>query len=354
MGEWRIRPSYKMDLACFCNLFFEDPHGLKKHREGYERFKDVIKSRDDLGAFVKESFNKGLMVGVYAASVLALIDYDGYDIDEICKIFEDEAMYNIIEASVIENNIPIELYKGLLLPILPKLGDLLRYVHDNGFKEYWLGECLPELQSRIKEFEISSEKYPVIKAVNDLLGFKKVQDEYLDLYLCKFVAPYGIGLNHGFISDASWNFEDTVSVAVHELIHAPFSRKRIAEMTDILFEDDFVQEAKAKLPPTSGYSLPAMFIEENFVEGTHIYLSEKLGVEKDPLTYLINHDFGSHVLSVILYDALKKGYREKEESIEKVVERLMEENILTPGNMRKRYQEIYEEAGLGDKHPFVK
>ncbi|MFO7612743.1 MAG: hypothetical protein R6W99_09725, partial [Clostridia bacterium] len=104
---------------------------------------------------------------------------------------------------------------------------------------------------------------------------------------------------------------------------------------------------------SSGYGKPEDFLEENIVEGTHIYLSEVMGVEKNPLKYLSEHDSGSHVVSAIIYDALKRGYRKKYGSVEEIVWKLMDEGPLKPGSMKESYIRIYEEAGLLDICPFA-
>lgn len=350
MNEWSIKPSYKLDLASFSNLYCQNQEVIEKHQDGYERFKEIIEARQDLVAFAKSLLEQGIIIGVNTATILSLVDYDGYDIDEICRILDDETMHPILEKYVEEQNLPYQIYE-MMLSALPFISDLLHYTHHNGFYEYWLEECLPAIQAKCIEFEEASQQYPIITEVNNLLGFESIQTKTVTLYLCSFNAPHGVGLKNAFISDIRWQFDDTVAVAVHELIHPPFSRKNIKKMTDLLWDDEFIKEGKERLPAYS-YHLPEEFIEENLVEGTHIYLSEKLGVEKDPLKYLIDHDNSSHVVSVILYDALKKGYREQVDTIEQVVEKLILEGSLKPGNIRDKYKQIYEDADMGDDHPF--
>lgn len=351
MSEWIIMPSYKLDLACFTNLFFKDPIGIERHREGYERFKDVIDARPDLVSFAKEGLQQGIMIGVYAASLLSLIEYNGADIDEICSIFDDKKKHLLIQEFLKKLNSPPEMFERIKT-ILPLCSDYLRYLHNNGFYEYWKEECLPNIENKCREFEESAHKYPVVTEVNRLLGFESVKRKQITLYLCSFNAPYGIGLVNSFISDIRWKFEDTVAIAIHEMIHPPFSRDKIREISDYLWQDDFVREGKERLSIASGYHLPEEFIEENFVEGAHIYLSEVMGVESDPLKYLLDHDNASHVLSVILYDALKKGYREKLNTIEEVVETLIADRSFKTGNIRAKYRQIYLDAGMGKLHPY--
>lgn len=142
-----------------------------------------------------------------------------------------------------------------------------------------------------------------------------------------------------------------MAIAIHELIHPPFERTVIKQMAHTLWQDSFFRKAKNLLPPSSGYRRPEDFLEENLVEGTHLYLSELMGVEKNPLSYLLQHDHGSHVVSVILYDSLKKGYRDKTKSMQETVELLIKDQILQPGLIEKNYYHICRQANLLDAVP---
>ena len=345
MSEWIIKPSYKLDLACFCNLFYKADMVIDKHREAYEIFKDRIDRRNDLVEFSKGMLAEGYMIGVAMASLLDLIDYNGGDIDEICSIMDDESTRPILDEFITKSGYTEEL-REKVLALLPIMSDMLHYVHSMGFFEYWHDECIGHIKNKCDEFTLLADRYPVVSTVNDILGIHGDRKPPVTLYVCRFSAPYGIGLTNAFISDVRWNFEDTVAIALHELIHPPFKRGTIREMADGIWKDDFFRKAKGLLEASSGYGKPEDFLEENLVEGTHIYLSEEMGVEKNPLKYLAEHDSGSHVISAILYDALKKGYGDKAGSIEEVVWKLIEEGPLKPGKIEENYLRIYNEAGL--------
>lgn len=351
MNEWHITPSYKLDLACFCNLLTKAEMVLERHKDGYNAFSDIIHARPDLLAFADNLLQQGLMAGTATASLLSLSDYNGEKIEDICHIFDDDSNHPLITNHLIENSFSGDI-PFVLQSILPMMSDMLKYFHKQGFHDYWRKVSLPAILDKLTSFQEAAVRYPVVSRVNQLLGCESVKSPRVTLYLCSFNAPYGIGLKNAFISDIRWCFEDTVAVAVHELIHPPFDRTVIRQMTEVIREDAFFQEAKGLLPPSSGYHLPEEFLEENLVEGTHLYLSELLGVEKDPLRYLLNHDFGSHVISVILYDALKKGYRDETRTIQETVERLIREGALAPGQIKQHYLAIYQQAGLADQVPF--
>lgn len=349
--EWRIIPSYKLDLACFCNLLTKAAIVLEKHKAGYDAFSDVMAARPDLLSFADSLLQQGLMVGTATASLLSLSDYNGEDIAEICRLFDDDSQHPMITNYLVENDFSGDI-AHVLQNVLPQMSGMLRYFHTHGFQNYWQDNRLPAIREKQLAFQQAADRYPVISKVNQLLGFESVRSDQVTLYLCSFSAPYGIGLKNAFISDIRWCFEDTVAIAVHELIHPPFDRAVIRQMAQSIWQDEFFREAKGLLPPSSGYHLPEEFLEENLVEGTHLFLSEQLGVEKDPLRYLLQHDSGSHVVSVILYDALKKGYRDETGTIQETVERLIREGALAPGQLRAHYLAVYRQAGLADQVPY--
>ena len=351
MSEWIIKPSYKLDLACFCNLFTEDQLMIDRHQDAYGKFIDRMRIRPDFFDFAKSLQQQGILIGGATASLLSLTDEDSFVISRICEILDSVALRPLVLDYLDENGLSSEAPK-IIETILPVLSDMLHFIHESGFLAYWIDECQPLIQQKCDLFSKQAAAYPVVSKVNQLLGFKSVNADQVSLFLCSLSAPYGIGLKNAFISDIRWQFKITAAVAVHELIHPPFSRLRIKEITEILWEDDFLKEAKSRLPVSSGYHLPEQFVEENLVEGTHIFLSEEMGIEENPLKYLIEHDHASHVLSVILYDALKQGYRDRTATIEETINLLMSEGKLIPGHIRNSYMSIYKKAGLQDMVPF--
>lgn len=318
MVERAITTSYKLDPACFCCR------------------------RKDLIDFSKALLSEGFMIGVAMASLLSLHEYNGMEIDEICSVSDDAKKRYIIDGFIEENGYPDEL-REKVISVMPVMSDMLIYIHNNGFFEYWNEGCLPGLTEKCSEYMENAEGYPVVTKVNEILGSKSIKSPKVTLYLSYFSAPYGIGLRNAYISDIRWNFENTVAIALHELIHPPFDRKRIREMADIISKDEFFMEAKIKLPVSSGYHNPEDFLEENTVEGTHIYLSEVMGVEEDPLGYLLEHDYGSRVISAVIYNALKNGMRSHYDSIEEVVEALLSDESLKTGKIKEVYDRIYKE-----------
>jgi len=352
MTLWNISPSYKFELACVCNLFSNQDRYIKAHPEGWEKFKHLFSNPQyqKLAAMLNE---QGFIISSALIAIFDSFDYNGGDIDEICMVTEDQELRaTVLRSYFLDNNIISPEQWEQYSPLMPQLTDMARYVHEGGFAQYWQDNCLPEIRIRCQEFMAQAGQYPVIEEVNTLLGPKyALTNEAITLYLCKFSAPHGTSLAvQGFVSDIRWDLETTVAIALHEMMHPPFDRKRIEKIAAELAQDEFVAEARKLLPP-SYYPTPRMFVEENIVEGAHIYLAEKLGVEDNPLEYFVKHDSGSHVLSVILYDALKQGIAAAGLSLEEVIDK-MSASTMCPGKIRSAYMAVYEKTGQRDIVPF--
>lgn len=352
MSQWLIKPSYKYDLASFCNLFTKDDFIIKRHENGYSHFKEKINKRPDLIGLAKEVYSSGFNPAVVLISFFDYTDYEGYDIEEICLVMDDENLLAQAKKYFIdETKLLTEQIWETMKPTIPLFSDMAKYIHNSGFLSYWKESCLSEIQQRCEEFNKSASKYSVIDEVNNLLGKGyELSLDTLTLYLCKFAAPYGSRLkNQSFTSDIRWDLHDAVATALHEMIHPPFEREKIAEIAELLWKDEFMCKADEK---QRDYNTPLRFMEENIVEGAHVYLAEKMGVIENPLQYFIDHDRGSHVASVIIYNELKNGIRENVDSLEVAIFKMIDKNVLEPGKLWENYHNIYKKAGLEKLHPY--
>lgn len=353
LTQWSITPSYKFDLACICNLFTGQKMYQEAHPQAWERFKHLFseKQHNELAGILNQ---QGFLVSSALIAIFDSYEYNGDDIDEICRVAEDPRLRETaLRQYFVDHNILNPEQWGQYGPMMPQLTSMARHIHQGGFLDYWKQNILPEIEQRCQEFSAKADKYPVVEEVNKLMGEKyALTNNTIAVYLCKFASPHGTSLaEQGFVSDIRWDLELTVAIALHEMMHPPFDRKALEKLAEELVQDEFVTEARNLLPPYY-YPTARMFVEENIVEGAHIYLAEKLGVEKDPLQYFAKHDDGSHVLSVLLYDTLKSGIANSGLSLEEIVDNMMADGKMSPGTIRAEYMRIYEQAGLKEIVPF--
>lgn len=335
MTNWIIKPCYKYDLANLCNLLTEEEVYHQAHPEAWSHFAPLF-SRE-LQQRARAFHRQGILLGPSFASLLACSDYDGADIEQIVAALEPAKQHPVF-APYSEH--------------FPLVDALLRHVHELGAFDYWQERCLPTLERRCDQLSKQATTYDVVQAADEMLGEGYASGgSGINLYVSHFSAPHGVSLRTlAFLSDQRWDLKTHVAIALHELMHPPFDRELINELADRFRADPFFQEAKARLPLSSGYATPAAFLEENLVEGAHVYLAERLGVLDDPLQYFIRHDYASHVVSALVYQALKQGVRERSRSFREAVELMIDEGLLTPGRLREQYCRLYEANGL--QHPY--
>lgn len=349
-NQWNITYSYKYDLASFCNLFSRSEDLISLHEEGYDEFKDAIEGRPDLVELAQDMQRGGFDPRIVLVSAFDLVEYQGYDIEELVTVLEDkQKSRRLFDHYVIEEELVTEdIWREGIEPLLPRLAEMAKHVHENGFLTYWKENCKPKLHERSSELGAEASEYHVISEINSLLGPRyHLPLDHVTLQLSHFSAPFGTKLRgQSFLTDARWDLDDIISIALHEMIHPPFSRDKIDELAKFLWEDDLIQEAYEKQPEGSSYNTPLRFLEEHLTEGAHVFLGEKLGVIDSPLEYFVKHDQGSHVVSVIIYDHLKKKDVDEHASFEETIHEMKEKRILYPGELRKEYRRIYDESGV--------
>lgn len=349
-NQWHITYSYKYDLASFCNLFTGSEQFIQLHAAGYEAFKKVIDSKPDFVRLAKRMQQGGFDPRIVLVSAFDLTDYNGFDIDKLCAVLEDAPQKRRLRQFYVDEEqlITGEAWQDNVEAILPVLSQMTGYIHHAGFIDYWKECCAPYLEQRTEEILCRAGEYNIIGEINSLLGpAHRLPFETVTLKLSHFSAPFGTKLrNQSFLADARWRLEENVAVALHEMIHPPFAREKIEKLALYLWDDDLLQEAYNSQPASTSYNTPLRFLEEHLTEGSHLYLGEKMGVVKSPLEYLVKHDKGSHVVSALLYDYLKRGAMDRVNSLEEAVQEMVHEGILCPGSMRRHYNRVYGKAGI--------
>jgi len=343
MSNWVIKPSYKFDLASISNFLSEDPIYYERHPEAYAFFRHKLEGLDsNLREGAKELYHSGVLLGPGISNLLSVNEYNGEDIDAIVGCLDDKRLKDVPSFAD---------YLGYL----PFVKAIILALHSMGVLEYWREHCKRGLEAQCRELSLGAARYAVIDEVSAFLGPQHmITATDIKLYLCHFSAPHGVSVyGSALLSDVRWPLQLQVPIAIHEQMHPPFSRERIEELSDLLWQDDFLREAKGRLPISSGYSQPSSFVEENLVEAAHVYLSHKLGLIPDPWQYFVDHDYASHVLSAIVFYYLQKGWRKQNASYEATINQLVNEGVLQPGQLRCKYLSIYDEVGKSVAHPYT-
>jgi len=335
VSNWSVKTAYKYDLANLANLMTGESNYQRLHPEAYAHFRDCFDP--SLLSQVRGVFEQGILLGPAISTILAQDDYDGSDLSRILQTVDRASEQPFYQR-----------YREQF----PFIRALLMHLHGLGADQYWQEHCLPTLQARCQQLQSDAESYPVVGVVDAMLGAGYRQNgDTVTVYLAHFAAPHGTSLRSlTFLSDQRWGIDVHVATAIHELLHPPFEREEIRRLAPLFSRDPFFQAAKARLPLGSGYPEAADFLEENLVEGVHVYLAEQMGVIKDPLGYFVRHDNATHVVSAVVYHALKQGLRDQCSNLKETILLMIEQGHLSPGNMREQYDQVYRSAGV--EHPW--
>ena len=345
MTIWNVTTSYKYDLAGFCNLFTLADNILSLHREGYERFREMIEAREDFIQLGRQLHQTGFDPRVILVSIFDLVDEHPSCLQEIEGILHSPAFHQTLRDYYVLKTrlVTADVWEGVAA-ITPLLIEMAAYADNCGFREFWHEKCLPDIAKKCVEFSQQTHLYPVVERINALVGHEfRLPQQDLTLYLSKFSAPFGTSLWHqSFLSDMRWDLKKTVPIALHELLHPPFSRREIELLADELWADEFFKKAFEAQPKYTTYNTPLRFLEENLVEAAHVFLAHDMGLIEDPLRYFKEHDAGSHVLSPLIFEQLRKGIGREVRSYRDAIFLMKSEGILRPGKIEACYIALYD------------
>jgi hypothetical protein len=225
---------------------------------------------------------------------------------------------------------------------LKLLAVVAREVEQQGFGDYWQKQYLPKIQVRQDELSRWLIQYELDREIESMLGSGRAP-ESITLYLCGLTEPHGIRISGlRFITGVSNSNEIVFGNLIHEMFHPPYDRQHLQKDVSVLENDPLVKESFRTKKPQYGYPTMFGFIEENIVEAMAVFIAAKLDLEKDPLLYFINHDEGSHKLSVVLFRAFKQYPKPREQSFQQYFQELL--RALPVGTLDVMYQAIQQEG----------
>jgi len=303
--------SYNLDLLNFLNILTGEKFYLNRHEGTYELFGEQLSSRSKASLKEAVRINGSAMLGPILSLVISAVP--NFENRSILSMLADPAFlesclkqYQYYDKGIWSEKAPIF---EMIIPVLQELEDI-------GFKEYWQQERLPAIKQMQRKLQIYAKEFHLDKEIKQMLG-QGHAPESITVYLCSFAAPHGIKIcGPKYISDISFSMETTLGIAVHEMFHPPYDARNLQNELEILGNDPLLQHAFKTKDPKYGYPTMTGFIEENVVEAMAIFICHKIGLEEDPLGYFKKHDEGSHMLSVVLFEAFSKHPKSIEQPFE--------------------------------------
>ncbi len=331
--RFNIRVSYNLDLLNLMNILTGEEFYAKRHEEAFARFGKPLSTNSRRRIEKVVDINGSAMIGPYLCLVASAIP--NFEKRSLVRMFSDLdllrnnfSQYRYFDPNEWPNQASIF---GLLIPVVKEL-------ETKGFREYWRTNRLHLIERSRRMLSRFVHKFQLQGEIEFMLGPGQAPDR-ITLYLCSFASPHGIKVcGSRYIADISFPKEFIVSTAIHEMFHPPYDAESLRQELIALAADPLLKRAFETKDPKYGYSTMNGFIEENVVEAMALFISQKLGLEKDPLAYLASHDGGSHVLSVVLLEYFKRYPKPKKQPFHEYFRDLLK--VLPIGSLDAEYEII--------------
>lgn len=330
---FKVHYSYNLDLLNFINVLTGSDLYTNWHKGIYERFRPLLSTRAVESIEKAVEKNGSSMLGPLLSLVVSAVPR--FERRSIVSMLSDMDLLRENFSRYVYYNedtwdAKTELF-GILLPLIEEL-------ETSGFREYWKGERLHLIRRKQRRFQAYASTFHLDSEIELMLGKGRTPEE-VTVFLCTFAAPHGIKVcGARYISDVAFPKEVTLGIAVHEMFHPPYDASHLELELERIGKDPLLKHAFETKDPRFGYSTMTGFIEENVVEAMAIHICHKTGLENDPLKYFAEHDGGSHMLSVVLFDYFGKYPKSPEQSFESYFLELI--RVLPLGSLDREYRRI--------------
>lgn len=290
-GKLILTHAYALDVANILSVLTGDDFYTSRHPEGYEHWAPQLsdQSREGIVAAV-ETAGSSMLGPILTGLVSAVPEFECMNLSEL--LAQPEERFR-----------PWEYFDAKNMAVLQALSPVVRELEELDFHGYWLRERLPLITAAAGQAQqfLGGLALDIGEAVSSMLGAHDSAGEPIRLYLCTFAAPHGIKIfGRRFIADVRFDPALMVRIAIHEMFHPPYQRSVVGDAVAALIADPLFQESFAAKDPKYGYTTEDAFLEENMVEAMELHVSHRAGLIADPVAHLLDHDEGSHKLSVVL------------------------------------------------------
>lgn len=317
-GKLNYKISYLLDLLSFFNPLSGEKYFYEMYETDYHYWMNQLSDESKKGITKATrlimSKNLGSMLITILSTVHHFDEYNVIDLFSNPKVIK----HQFLKSEFYNQN------KGVLLtcvlgqigiiPILNAVRPAIIELEQAGFREYWVEHKLPLLKEKVSLLE-KERDYQVIKAIGEMLGDSVNDNRDIDIYLTTYLRDIATGLD-GRKLQVGVHFDNTwiLRLTMHEMFHPPYNQQKLKKFIKEISQNEFFDE----IYKTKNYLYPtkSSFVEENVVEAMEVYKSETIGLCQNPIEFLLEHDNGSHVLSVVLYDTFKKKPKLNHEAFE--------------------------------------
>ena len=336
--DFNFRACYNLDVLNLLSILTGDPIYTEKHPDVFQEFSMLLSQESqNVLKLVRDALGSGMISPPVAFVISFIPNFEEADL--VALLMDEERILSDLEI----HEPRIVAHAENLLPLFRLLAPVIEEVENLDFNEYWTSQSIPAIILKRDELQRFTKNVSLIEETSAFLD-KRHQIDPMTIYLCAFAAPYAIKVSgKRYITDVSYSKEIIFGKALHEMFHMTLDHESLGDLFDQLADDPFIRLAFERKDPRYGFPEMNGYLEENIVEAMTLYICHKTALEPDPFTYLLHHDGGSHVFSVILLDYMQRVPKLEGSSFSEYLISLVKK--MPHGNLANAYQKALENAG---------
>jgi len=341
--DWRIQPSFTLDMVCFLNVLTGDPFYVDYYKDEYARFEPQLTPAVRIAlANLKRKIKDDKKNIISAFLALYFSATDDRTLDDMLKTLKDSGrMKKNLRKTVYYNESGWRLYES----VKGDLRTIFVFLKAIQFESYWQKNILPRIERKIDAIKKDLPKDNVIAEVEKLLGFG-LSSNQLTVYLLNYSQPHGIRVTGmRFLTHVGYPFSIVMRNAVHEPMHPPYDLARDRELKDALDSlrsDAFLMDKVNNHNPSFGYNSFEGLVEEDCVQALEQVISEKFKVEVEAHQRWKENDDGMHVFAVALYSVMKEEkFEAGREPFRGFLIRMIQSGKLAAGRIKPIHDAFY-------------
>jgi hypothetical protein len=341
---WEIRPSEAFDVLCLLNVLTADPFYQTYYRDEYAKLApkltpEAVASLADLKRKIKDEGH-----GIISAMLcLYFSATDDSTLDDLASSVQNPAS---MRSNLMKTTYYSDDDWALFESVRADLRVIFKSLKRMQFDEYWRGQILPKLQSKIAEIDSTLPRYNIVPQIERFLG-RPLASDTITVYMLYYSQPHGIRVTgKRFLTDVAWPFTIVIRNAVHEMMHPPYDlpgNKELQDALNSLKDDDFLMEKVNHHSADFGYNTFDGFVEEDCVQALDQIINERLGIAIDARKRWKESDDGMHVFAVALYQVMKReNYNADSLTFGAFLEKVIRSGELGAGTIRKYFDDFYD------------
>jgi hypothetical protein len=189
--------------------------------------------------------------------------------------------------------------------------NVFEFLITNNFEKNYNRDIILQINKKISSLQPVAQKFNIVNTIEKTVGIP-LSGDTVKFYLMRYSSPHGISINNNtFLSEVSYDFNNTMKVAIHEMMHPYFNEfpDDIKKAIKSLKKDSFIYNSFLNHDKNFGYNEFEAYIAEACVRALEQNISKQLGLGNGENEHWKTEDKGMHVFGAILIQEMKeKGF----------------------------------------------